>query len=198
MSSDAPTERFEAPQVTTDSGGGKKSKKLILILSIVGGLLLLAVVVLVTVLLTRGFGPPTTPPTATPSASNSETPSASPSETPSKSPSASPSETPSAAPPPPPSTGPVFNTFSPKSNKSVGCSDDSTPVTVTFTWTSTGADEAAIGVETTDAFAGPFQTGLPPSGSFDLNYQCSKASQFYTVSIRGTSGQTNKTITLKH
>lgn len=78
----------------------------------------------------------------------------------------------------------------------MGCSGDSGQVLVTFTWTSTGANEAAIGVATSDAFAGPFQTGLPPSGSFDLNYQCSNESQIYTVSIRGNSGQTNKSITL--
>lgn len=211
MSDDTPTERFEASgaPATVGDGDKKKSKLLILILSIVGGLLLIAVVVLLTLLFSRGIGGPSAEPVSDvssgPSASSSETPSASPSASPSEIPSATPSESPSASPssapppppPPPPATGPVFTAFSPANNSSVGCSSDSGPKAVTFSWTSTGANEAAIGVGTMDAFAGPYETGLPPSGSYELNYQCDQASQIYTVSIRGTSGQTNKTITLK-
>lgn len=208
MSDDTPTERFEAPTAPgagdPDGTGGekKKSKLLILILSVVGGLLLIAVVVLLTLLFSRGLGSPSADPVSdvstSPSASPSDSPSASPSAPPSETPSASPSASPSSAPPPPPTTtGPVFTSFSPANNKSIGCTNDTDQIPVTFTWASTGASEAAIGVATTDAFAGPYATGLPPSGSYELNYQCSNASQIYTVSIRGTSGQTNKTITLK-
>lgn len=206
MSDDTPTVRFEqTPDAESgDSGGrggdgGKTSKTLIVVLSIIGGILLIAVVVLLTLLFSRGF--PGAAPAAMPSesAGPSETPSASPSETPSSTPSASPSE--SASPSPstsPPTTGPVFTSFSPANNTSVGCTSDSGQVSLTFTWASTGATEAAIGVGTTDAFAGAYETGLPPSGTYtDISYQCSEASQIYTVSIRGTSGQTNKTVTLK-
>ena len=206
MSDDTPTVRFEqTPDAESgDSGGrggdgGKTSKTLIVVLSIIGGILLIAVVVLLTLLFSRGF--PGSAPAAMPSesAGPSETPSASPSETPSSTPSASPSE--SASPSPstsPPTTGPVFTSFSPANNTSVGCTSDSGQVPLTFTWASTGATEAAIGVGTTDAFAGAYETGLPPSGTYtDISYQCSEASQIYTVSIRGTSGQTNKTVTLK-
>lgn len=211
MSDDTPTVRFEPPgdpnrpgAPDAGDGGKAKSRTLLLVLSILGGVLLIGVVIVLTLLFARGMGGPNTDPAADVSASPSasETPSARPSATPSETPSASPSATPSAPPPPPPppppTTGPVFNSFAPSDNTSVGCPNNTDQIPVTFTWTSTGANEAAIGVGTNDAFAGAYETGLPPSGSYtNLAYQCSNPSQTYTVSIRGTSGQTNKTITLK-
>ena len=196
---DAPTVAFNQP-VPQRNGGGppqepeKKSRTLLIVLSIIGGLLLIALAIILTLLISGKLTP--NQPTPLPSTSPSDTPSASPSSSPSPSP--SPSTAPSTAPsasPPPVATGPAFVTFSPANNTSVGCTSNSA-VTVTFTWSSTGATEAAIGVGTPDAFAKPYQSGLPPSGTFDLDYQCSEASQTYTVSIKGPGGQTNRTITL--
>lgn len=216
MSDETPTEKFyppteplgPPPQASASAQAATevspKSRTLTIVLSVIGGLLLIAVVIVLTLLFSGAFGksdsgivPP--PASASPSVSPSVSPSASPSPSPSESPSASPSATPSSSPSPttPPSTGPVFTSFSPSNNTSVGCTNNSDPVAVTFTWSSTGANEAAIGVGVTDAYAGAYETGLPPSGSYTLDYQCSEASQIYTVSIRGSSGQTNKTVTLK-
>ena len=204
MSDDTPTERFTPPtpdravetQVSPSHDNEGKSRKLAIWLAVLGGLLLIAVVVLLALLFARGTDEaspaPTTTTTPTPEVTAIETPSATPSETPSSAPSTPPS--PST---PPVSTGPVFNSFSPKNNSSVGCTTESGGTPVTFTWTSTGATEAAIGVGTLDAFTGFYEAGLPASGSYTLNYQCNLASQIYTVSIKGVSGQTNKTITLK-
>ncbi len=206
---DAPTVAFNQPAPQRPGGpppqgpshgraGGtpNRSRTLIIVLSIIGGLLLVAVAVVLTLLITGKLG--TSQPAPLPSTSASGTPSASPSQEPSASPSPSPSKSPNTSPsasPPPAQASPTFVTFSPANNTSVGCTSDSA-VTVTFTWTSAGASEAAIGVGTTNAFAQPYQAGLPPSGTFDLDYQCTVASQIYTVSIKGSGGQTNRTITL--
>lgn len=208
MSDDLPTTPLPKSDDSASQPGGSGGRRaLIIILSIIAGLLLIAFTVVLTLLL-LGQGAqndpvvePSTSVSVSPSASPSLEPSAEPGAEPSAEPSEEPEETsapPAPPPPPPPATGPVFTSFSPANNSSVGCPDDSSQVPLTFTWASTGATEAAIGVGTTDAFAGAYETGLPPSGSYtNLNYQCSNASQTYTVSIRGTSGQTNKTITLK-
>ncbi|MBX3087397.1 MAG: hypothetical protein KF742_02820 [Cryobacterium sp.] len=204
MGEDTPTVRLDA----AGSDSGKKtdrSKTLVIVLAIIGVILLVAVAALLTLIFSGALNQPAQQPGAveTPQ-SQSPSPSDEPSETPSETPSSSPSESPSSTPSPsatqsnpPVATGPVFNSFSPANNKSVGCTNDSDSIPVTFTWTSTGANEAAIGVGTYDAFAGAYETGLPASGSYVLNYQCSNATQIYTVSIRGNSGQANKSITLK-
>lgn len=200
MSDDTPTERFTPPAPAVEPGTAAatrntktRSKVAITTLAVVGGALLIIVVVLLTLLFARGTGGVDPEPSngATPDVAASQTPSESPNEAPTTAPSTPPN--PSS---PPVSTGPVFESFSPSNNSSVGCDSDSGSIPVTFTWSSTGATEAAIGVGTSDAFAAPYQTGLPPSGSFDLDYQCSVSSQTYTVSIRGLTGQTNKTILL--
>lgn len=208
MSDDTPTEIFtpstgseESNSSATSAAKAPRSKALLLALSVIGGLLLVAVIVLLTLLFAKGTdGASPAPGTSTspsPEVTTIETPSVSPSETPSTAPTVVPSTPPNSS-PPPVATGPVFNSFSPRNNSSVGCSGDTGDIPLTFTWTSTGATEAAIGVQTNDAFAGAFETGLPASGSYTgLSYNCSQATQFYTVSIRGESGQTNKTVTLK-
>lgn len=205
MSDDTPTMAMPAtPPPTNES-----RRTLLVVVSVIAGVLLLAVTVLLTLLLS-GLGKTNEQalPSVTPSPSEYGEPSASPSASAepegsaSTEPSATPSESsaPPAPPPPPPppvATGPTFTSFSPANNKSVGCSASDGSVPVTFTWASTGANEAAISIGGNDAFTEPYLTGLPPSGSEVINYQCSNASYIYTVSIRGTSGQTNKTITLK-
>lgn len=215
MSDDTPTVPYSTPNPAgppaslppgpPHGGNAGRSRLLILILSIIGGLLLIAVVVLLTLMFARGAGGDgpdpdvNSSPSTSPEVSPSETPSTEPSDEPGEStePSEEPSESAPPPPPPPVATGPTFTSFSPANNKSAGCPDTSSGVPVTFTWSSTGAAEAAIGVATNDAFAAPYETGLPPSGSYELNYQCSNATQTYTVSIRGESGQTNKTVTLR-
>lgn len=206
MSDDLPTAPLPQPGTGQSEPRERRFTRTALIaLSVLALLLIIGLTIALTLLLSgRGDTPPTEPSTS-PSAEPSPSASLEPSEQPNAEPSADattepsdePSETSAPPPPPPPATGPVFTSFAPANNTSVGCSGDSGQVAVTFTWASTGADEAAIGVATSDAFAGPYETGLPPSGSYELNYQCSNATQIYTVSIRGTSGQTNKTVTLK-
>lgn len=211
MSDDLPTVPMNQPGTPAGAARGpdgpRRSRTPLIVMSVIAGLLLIAVVVLLTLLLSGRLGP--SEPTAVPSSSTSEEPSPSPepSDEPSDDvdattePTTEPTETSAPPPPPPappPATGPTFTAFSPANNTSVGCAGDSGSVPLTFTWNSTGATEAAIGVGTTDAYAGAYETGLPPSGSYsNISYQCSEATQIYTVSIRGASGQTNKTVTLK-
>lgn len=204
MSDETPTESMPSAEQAKSAN----SRTALIVVSIIAGILLLAVTVLLTLFLS-GLGKtdeqpaPSLDPSPSASVEPSESPSASaePEGEASAAPSEQPTETttpPAPPPPPPPATGPVFTAFSPANNKSVGCSSSGDSVPVTFTWTSTGANEAAFGVGTTDAFAGPLETGLPASGSYTWNYQCGNATQLYTVSIKGASGQTNKTITLKY
>jgi hypothetical protein len=69
------------------------------------------------------------------------------------------------------------------------------PPTVSFSWTSTGGDEAWFGIATTDAKAAPWSmVGL--NDSISVDYQCGNASEIYTVTVSGAGGDTSKTITV--
>lgn len=163
-------------------------------LSIIGGVLLLVVVVLLTILFTRGFGgtPDAAPAASTsPSVSPSESPAATPSSSPS--PSEEPSEAPSPPPPPPPA-GPTFATFTAPS--AATCTSANPTSQITFTWSSTNAVKAWFGVHTMDAKAAPYEE-VPTTDSYTFDYQCSNASEYYTVTLEDAAGNlTNKTVTI--
>ncbi|HEY9497543.1 MAG TPA: hypothetical protein VIQ78_00780 [Terrimesophilobacter sp.] len=193
---DAPTERFAQPAAPGTSGTPprnpeKKSKTMIILLSVIGGLLLVAVIVLLTLLFARGFGGPPAP---TPDVSSSPSASALPSPSASPSVSPSPSATPSTAPSPQPPAGPTFATFTAPS--AATCTDANPTSQITFTWSSTNAVKAWFGVHTTNAKAAPFEE-VPTTASYTFDYQCSNASEFYTVTLEDASGNlTHKTVTI--
>lgn len=198
---DAPTERYAAapvlsaapvarPSTPRDPERSSNAKTITLI--VIGSILVAAIAILLLVLATRGNEPA---PVASPSPSASTEPSASP--TPSETPTSSPTPTPSASVSPPPAQGAEFTSFAPEDNSAVECPDDTSSVPLTFTWASTGAERAWIGVGTNDAQANPFAE-VPTSGTFeDISFQCSNASEVYTVTLDDGAGTlTNATVTL--
>ncbi|MBK4346495.1 hypothetical protein [Lacisediminihabitans changchengi] len=171
-----------------------QSKRTLIILIVVGAVLLVAVLVLVLLLLTRTIGGGTAA-SPSPSVTTSDTPSPTPSTTPSATPTPSPTPSPTQTAPPAP-TNPTFATFSAQS--SAGCSSDSGDVALTFTWGSTDAKTAYIGVGTTNAKQDPYASDLPPTDTYtDLTYDCSQPSQVYTVTLENAAGLiTNRTVTI--
>ena len=154
----------------------------------VGAALLIAVIIVVAMLLNRGDDDPVTLPTT--SSSPSATPSATPSPTPSDSPSPEPEPT-----EPPAPVGPTFDSFT--APPTAGCAEGDTSKPLTFSWSSGNAQTAYIGVATTDAKAAPFESGLPPVDTYTLDYQCSQASQVYTVTLEDADGNlAHQTVTI--
>ncbi|MBX9470662.1 hypothetical protein [Microcella sp.] len=207
MSDDTPTERFDAPTEPLPEAGtpeapatkadddGQKRGMLIALLAIAGAILV-ALIVLIVVLLSSGgtndAGPTpefttTESPTPTPTEAESPEPSDEPSEEPSEEPSAT------AAPPPPPQS-PSFATFN-GPNKAT-CPDTSSSVAITWSWSSSNATGAWFGIGTNNAKAEPFES-VPTTATYTFNYQCSEASQIYTVTLEDSSGRlTHKTVTV--
>lgn len=172
----------------------KQKRGLLIALIAVAGAILIALIVLIVVLVGgRGdttaapMPEPTTSDTATPEPTESETPV--PSEEPSEEPAASPSAT--AAPPPPPQS-PSFATFSGPNRAT--CPDTSSSVAITWSWSSTNAVNAWFGIGTNNAKAEPFES-VPTTATYTFNYQCSEASQIYTVTLEDSAGRlTHKTV----
>lgn len=172
----------------------KQKRGLLIALIAVAGAILIALIVLIVVLVGgRGdttaapMPEPTTSDTATPEPTESETPV--PSEEPSEEPAASPSAT--AAPPPPPQS-PSFATFSGPNRAT--CPDTSSSVAITWSWSSTNAVNAWFGIGTNNAKAEPFES-VPTTATYTFNYQCSEASQRYTVTLEDSAGRlTHKTV----
>ncbi len=54
---------------------------------------------------------------------------------------------------------------------------------LTLHWKATGADSVYDAVDNPN---GPFETGLPVSGSAQLPFQCSGTHQYYVVAVKGT------------
>ncbi len=210
MSDETPTERFDAPTeplpaaagapvdeapVQNAPDEGQKRGMLIALLAI-GAAILIALIVLIVVLVGgRGAddaGPvPEFTTTESPSPTPEETASPEPSDQPSDEPSEEPSET--AAPPPPPQS-PSFATFS-GPNKAA-CPDTSSSVELTWSWSSSNAVNAWFGIGTQNAKAEPFES-VPTTATYSFNYQCSEASQIYTVTLEDSSGRlTHKTVTV--
>lgn len=203
MSDDTPTERFEPPTTPLPAANatatseppaeGQKRGMLIALIAIAAAILL-ALVVLIVVLVGNAGGSPDAQPSPEASASESPEPDESESPEPSDEPSDEPSEEPSAttAPPPPPPQSPSFATFSGPNRAT--CPDTSSSVAITWSWSSTNAVNAWFGIGTSNAKAEPFES-VPTTATYTFNYQCSEASQIYTVTLEDSAGRlTHKTV----
>lgn len=213
MSDDTPTERFDAPTeplpradadhvadsgpATTPAPDGQRRSMLIALLAIAGAILV-ALIVLIVVLVGNGgsndAGPtPEFTATESPTPTPTETESPEPSVEPSEEPSEQPSET-AAPPPPPPPPSPSFATFT-GPNKAT-CPDTSSSVEIAWNWSSSDAVNAWFGIGTSNAKVAPFES-VPTTATYTFNYQCSEASQIYTVTLEDSSGRlTHKTVTI--
>jgi hypothetical protein len=97
-------------------------------------------------------------------------------------------------PPPPPPQSPSFATFN-GPNKAT-CPDTSSSVEITWSWSSSNAVNAWFGIGTQNAKLQPFEQ-VPTTATYTFNYQCSEASQIYTVTLEDSSGRlTHKTVTV--
>ncbi len=205
MSDDTPTERFDAPTeplpeaegavaAPAEATGDERQKRGMLIaLLAIAGAILVALIVLIVVLLSNGGTDDAGP---APEFTTTESPSPTPTETESPEPSVGPSEEPSAtaAPPPQPPQSPSFATFSGPNQAT--CPDSSNSVAITWSWSSSNATAAWFGIGTQNAKAEPFES-VPTTATYTFNYQCSEASQIYTVTLEDSSGRlTHKTVTV--
>lgn len=184
---DAPTERFEQAPLGAAAGDTrptapqeKKRQTLMITLISIIALLVVALIVLVIVWASRDNA-------SAPAAAVSSSASASASPTPSPTPSATPTASAPSPTPPPVTTGPSFTSFSPNANSTVHC-PDANPVPLTFTWSSSGATKAWIGVGTTNAKTAPFAEVDPTDTYKDISFQCSNASEIYTVTLEDAAG----------
>ena len=175
----------------------KQKRGLLIALIAVAAAILIALIVLIVVLVGNArddSAGPVAAPTPTESTTPEPTDSASPE--PSDEPSAEPSTSPSAttAPPPPPPQSPSFATFSGPNRAT--CPDTSSSVAITWSWSSTNAVAAWFGIGTNNAKAEPFES-VPTTATYTFNYQCSEASQRYTVTLEDSAGRlTHKTVEL--
>ena len=174
------------PGEPTKTQEPKKKRTLMWWLIGIGAALLITLVVLL-IMLFGGADEPAVAPTPT------ET-SASP--TPEPEPSEEPEPTPTETVAPPPVTGPTFATFSAPSNAECEEGDDEAPLS--FSWSSSDATTAYIGVGTQNAALNPTFSDLPPTATFDeLSYDCGVASQVYTVTLEDAEGRlTSNTVTI--
>lgn len=209
MSDDTPTERFESPTPTaptaplpstaaaastTEVSPDEKPKRgmLIALLSIAGAILIALIILIVVMLNSGGASNEQPTPEFTASESPSPTPTVDETETPE--PSDEPSDEPSAttAPPPPPPQSPSFATFS-GTNKAA-CPDTSSSIEITWSWSSSNAVNAWFGIGTNNAKLQPYEQ-VPTTASYTFYYQCSEASQIYTVTLEDSANRlTHKTV----
>jgi len=108
---------------------------------------------------------------------------------------APPAPAPPAPPAPPSNPKPTFTSFSPKNGFDVGCADEYDSRDVSFSWNAAHADRAWIGISTPNAQAAPYAE-VPVSGSYTITFQCSEASEIYTVTAVGSHGTTHHTVRL--
>lgn len=193
MSDETPTERFEHPTtplpqaagaVAAEPGERQQRGMLIALIAIVAAVLVALIVVIV--LLVGNANSNNAQPAPDTSASATESPE--PEETESPEPSDEPSEEPSESPttPPAPPQSPSFATFVGPSVAS--CPDTSGAVAITWSWSSTNAVNAWFGIGTNNAKAEPFES-VPTTATYTFNYQCSEASQRYTVTLEDSAGR---------
>ncbi|GAB2448754.1 hypothetical protein HD599_001871 [Conyzicola lurida] len=163
----------------------KKSRTALRWLIGIGAALLVAVIVLL-VILFGGDPEPEPTATATPTATAQPTP------TPSPSPTEEPEPTPTVE----PVASPTFDSFEAPTTADCEEGDDDAPLT--FSWSSSNAERAFIGVQTTDAKLAPYASDLPPVFTYtDLAYQCDQESQIYTVTLEDAAGSTkSETVTI--
>jgi len=180
---------------------------LIALIALLAAIIIALVVVLV--LAMSSSNSPAIEPTATRSATPTPTPTedVSPTPTPTPTPSASADDDddePAPAPPPPPPSGPDARIISYTAPEVAGCYSPEAPayepsVPLTFTWTTQNVSVVAFGIGTNDAINAPYTTDLPPSGSITVDYQCSNASQTYTLTVAGADGvHVSKSITVRN
>jgi cytoskeletal protein RodZ len=193
MSDDTPTQRFEQPTtplpqaagtVATDPAERQNRGMLIALIAIVAAVLVALIVVIV--LLVGNANSNSAQPLPDNTASESASPE--PTESESPEPSDEPSEEPSASPstPPAPPQSPSFATFIGPSVAS--CPDTTGAVAITWSWSSTNAVNAWFGIGTNNAKAEPFES-VPTTATYTFNYQCSEASQRYTVTLEDSAGR---------
>ena len=182
MSDDTPTERFEPPTAPLPAADGAlasteapeegRKRGMLIALIAIAAAILLALIVLIVVLVGNAGSPEASP---APTATLSESPSPTPEETERPEPSDEPSASPSATtPPPPPPQSPSFATFTGPDRAT--CPDTSNAVSAWF------------GIGTLNAKAEPFDS-VPTTATYTFTYQCSEASQLYTVTLEDASGR---------
>lgn len=170
------------PKPTTEP---KKKHTLMWWLIGIGAALLIALIVSLIVLF-GGADEPAVAPTPTESSASPE-----PEPTPTEEPEPTPTETVA-----PPTTGPTFATFTAPTN--AGCEEGEDEAPLTFSWSSSDAIKAYLGVGTQNAAINPTFSDLPPTATFEeLSYQCNVASQVYTVTLEDADGRlTSRTVTI--
>ncbi len=194
MSDDTPTEHFEPPTAPLPAADGAlasteapeegRKRGMLIALIAIAAAILLALIVLIVVLVGNAGSPEASP---APTATLSESPSPTPEETERPEPSDEPSASPSATtPPPPPPQSPSFATFTGPDRAT--CPDTSSAVAITWSWSSTNAVSAWFGIGTNNAKAEPFES-VPTTATYTFTYQCSEASQLYTVTLEDASGR---------
>lgn len=92
--------------------------------------------------------------------------------------------------------GPTFDSF--EAPTSSGCVDGDTEKQLSFSWASTNAVRAYIGVATDNAREAPYDGDLPPEYTYtDIYYLCDQESQFYTVTLEDSMGElAHETVTV--
>jgi len=200
MSDDAPTERFDAAtaplprqdgaEVTSDevSDGRSRRGMLITIIALAAAILVALIVVIVLLVQPPSDDEQPVPlPTPTLTPSESLEPSESPEPVESESPVASPAPSASSAP-----SSPSFATFQPVDEAE--CADESGQAELTWSWSSTNASRAWFGIGTRNAKEAPFEE-VATTATYTFWYQCSEASQLYTVTLEDSAGRlTHRTV----
>jgi hypothetical protein len=189
----APTQRLSPPAAASGAGlpPQKKNRTALYWLIGIGAVLLVALIALL-IWLSANPSDQTAPtaaptPTATPTAEPTPTPTEEPE------PTQEPEPEPTQAPAP---VGPTFATFT--APPSAGCEEGDDEAPLTFSWSSTDAVTAYLGVGTQNAATNPTVSDLPPTATYsDLAYDCSVASQVYTVTLEDELGSlASKTVTI--
>ena len=169
----------DAPDESPEGGGRRTA---LILISILAGVLLIAVIVLVVVLLTGGSDEEEPVAAPTPTATETTEPEPTESEEPEDGGDGGGETTPA----------PVFTTtaFEPEGALCDGVSS----VPLRFQWMSDGAEQAWFGVGTTDAKAAPYEEVFPNEEVYEgVSFQCTEASEIYTVTLEGPGGVTSHT-----
>ncbi len=98
---------------------------------------------------------------------------------------------------PPAASAPAIDDFSVDPVVAV-CSDDrESTVPLRFSWSTSGADRAWIGVATSDASVQPTaEVPTDATAYTDVSFACRDAEQVFTLSVQGSGGVTSRTIAI--
>ncbi len=69
-----------------------------------------------------------------------------------------------------------------------GCPDTVGTVDVVFQWSTTGAENIYFGIQTDNAKASPYASGLGAVDSITVPYPCGFGSEVYTLTLEGADG----------